>query len=146
MRPRQKQEALNLKKRWSKHRQTASFIRQSRTAAATFGTVLVFAVVFFALLAGRCYQQYTLSGAYRRAYEGRIVDKSQTITESQTGSGVRRRLLIEGRGGERFEVAIGEESYERAQKGMWIRKTEAGGVELSWPMTPAAVPAFERKQ
>jgi hypothetical protein len=44
--------------------------------------------------------------------------------------------LLEGRDGARFEVAIGKETYERAQKGMWIRKTDAG-VELSWP-TPGA--------
>jgi hypothetical protein len=104
--------------------------------------MLVLAVVTFTLVSSHCYQQYTLTGAYAREYEGKILDKSQTITESIEGSGVRRRLLIEGRGGEKFEVAIGAETYERAQKGMWIKKTEAG-VELTWPMTQAESPTPE---
>lgn len=116
---------------------TTGRILKLRGAATTFGLALLLALITFALLTATCYNQYTLTGPYAREYEGKILDKSQTITESQTGSGVRRRLLLEGRGGERFEVSIGEETYERAQKGMWIKKTEAG-VELSWPMSPAA--------
>ena len=111
----------------------------------TFGLVLALAVVTFTLLTSTCYQQYTLTGPYAREYEGKILDKSQTITESHRGSGVRRRLLIEGRDGEKFEVAIGEENYERARKGMWIKKTEAG-VELTWPMTQAESPALETQR
>ena len=101
--------------------------------------MLALAVASFALLAGTCYRQYTLTGPYAREYEGKILDKSQTITESETGSGVRRRLLLEGRGGGRFEVAVGAEIYERAQKGMWIKKTGAG-VELTWSATTPASP------
>ncbi|HEV7904618.1 MAG TPA: hypothetical protein VGO96_12315 [Pyrinomonadaceae bacterium] len=111
----------------------------------TLALVLVLAVVTFTLLTSTCYQQYTLTGPYAREYEGKILDKSQTITESYRGSGVRRRLLLEGRGGEKFEVAIGEETYERARKGMWIKKNEAG-VELTWPMTPAESPAPETRR
>lgn len=114
------------------HQLTANRTLKLRSAATTFGLLLILAVVMFTVLTSTCYQQYTLTGAYRREYEGKILDKSQTITESHTGSRVRRRLLLEGRGGERFEVAIGEETYERARKGMWIKKTEAG-VELTWP-------------
>lgn len=114
------------------HRPTANRTLKLRNAATTFGLVLVLALVTFTLLTVTCYQQYTLTGPYAREYEGKILDKSQTITESVTGSGVRRRLLIEGRGGEKFQVAISEETYEQAQKGMWIKKTEAG-VELTWP-------------
>jgi hypothetical protein len=101
------------------------------------GLALALAVVIAALLTATCYQQYTLTGSYRREYEGKILNKSQTITESKTGSGVRRRLLVEGRGGERFEVAVGAEAYERAREGMWIKKTNAG-VELTWPTTTTA--------
>ena len=113
-----------------------------RVTTLTISFVLVIAVVTFTLLTSHCYQQYTLTGAYAREYEGKILDKSQTITESKRGSGVRRRLLLEGRGGEKFEVTIGAETYERAQAGMWIKKTEAG-VELTWPMTQAESPAPE---
>ncbi|HZH32773.1 MAG TPA: hypothetical protein VEY11_18545 [Pyrinomonadaceae bacterium] len=113
----------------------AERILKLRSAATTLAFTLVLVLIPFALLSRTCYQQYTLTGDYAREYEGKILDKSQTITESHTGSGVRRRLLLEGRDGARFEVAIGAETYERARKGMWIRKTSAG-VELSWP-TPA---------
>jgi hypothetical protein len=126
-----------LKSKKRRYQLTTNPLLKLRSAATTFGLVLFLALVIFTLLAATCYNQYTLTGPYAREYEGKILDKSQTITESQTGSGVRRRLLLEGRGGEKFEVAIGEETYERAQKGMWIKKTEAG-VELTWPTTPAA--------
>lgn len=116
-----------------------------REHATTFGLLLLLAIIAFTILAGSCYHQYTLTGPYAREYEGKILDKSQTITESQTGSSVSRRLLLEGRGGEKFEVAIGGETYERAQKGMWIKKTEAG-VELTWPMTQAESPAPESQR
>lgn len=135
-----------MKSKKRRYQLTSNFLLKLRSAATTFGLVLMLALVIFALLTATCYNQYTLTGPYAREYEGKILDKSQTITESQTGSGVRRRLLLEGRGGERFEVAIGEETYERAQKGMWIKKTEAG-VELTWPMSPAAEsPAPETPQ
>jgi hypothetical protein len=115
----------------------------------TLGLALALVALVVALLVATFYQQYMFDGPYTREYEGKILDKSQTITESRTGSGVRRRLLIEGRGGEKFEVAIGVETYERAQTGMWIKKTEAG-VELTWPSnltaTPAATPPAESQR
>jgi hypothetical protein len=120
----------------------AERIVKLRSAATTLGLALLLALIIFALLTPTCYHRYTLTGPYAREYEGKILDKSQTITESQTGSGVRRRLLIEGRDGARFEVAIGAHDYERAHEGMWIRKTGAG-VELSWPTPTAQSPAPE---
>jgi len=135
---------LNPKKR--RYQLTTNPLLKLRSAATTLGLVLLLALIIFTLLTATCYHQYTLTGPYAREYEGKILDKSQTITESQTGSGVRRRLLLEGRGGEKFEVAIGAETYERAREGMWIKKTDAG-VELTWPMSPAAEsPAAETPQ
>jgi hypothetical protein len=122
---------LNPKQRGHQH--TTNRLPKLRQAATTFGLTLALAVLASMLLTSTCYQQYTLTGAYVREYEGKILDKSQTITESQTGSGVRRRLLIEGRDGKKFQVAISEATYEQARKGMWIKKTEAAGVELVWP-------------
>jgi hypothetical protein len=137
----------NLQPKPHRYRLKTNPLLKLRSAATTLGLVLLLALIIFALLTATCYHQYTLTGPYARVYEGKILDKSQTITESQTGSGVRRRLLLEGRDGARFEVAIGKETYERAQKGMWIRKTDAG-VELTWPVSPAAadVPAAETPQ
>ena len=61
------------------------------------------------------------SGLYRDRYEGRIVDKSLTFSETQLGSGIRRRLLIEDKNGTRFEVAVKADLYDRAQVGMLIK-------------------------
>jgi hypothetical protein len=129
-----------LKSKKRTHPRPPGRILKLGNAPATFGLTLALALVAAALLTNTCYRQYTLTGAYAREYEGKILNKSQTITESETGSGVRRRLLIEGRNGQRFEVAIGEETYERARKGMWIKKTEASGVELTWPGTAVESP------
>jgi hypothetical protein len=73
------------------------------------------------------------SGIHRREYEGLIVDKSETFVETQQGSFVSRRLLIEDKNGTRFEVVADEELYQRAQKGMWIKKSIGQPAELSWP-------------
>ena len=69
-------------------------------------------------------------GVLRREYEGKIIDKSITVQETRTGSRMRARLLIEGKRGERFEVAPNLDVYERARIGMWIKSGDAG-VELS---------------
>lgn len=65
-------------------------------------------------------------------YEGRIVDKSATLRETQIGSRVRRRILVEGRDGRQFEISPVPEVYERAEVGMMIKSGE-GGTELYWP-------------
>ncbi|MGI9106570.1 MAG: hypothetical protein ACR2G4_10010 [Pyrinomonadaceae bacterium] len=90
--------------------------------------MLVMAMLLVLIL----YPQYTLTGPYRRDYEGKILDKSITLKESQYRAGARRRLHLEGRGGERFQVAVNEDIYERAQVGMWIRRSQSG-VELRLP-------------
>lgn len=98
-----------------------------------FGVVAAVCIVTtFAIIV---YQQINSTGLYRTEYEGKIVDKSLTIRESMYGSRVARRLLIESKSGERFEVAPSETVYERAQKGMWIRSSRKSGVELSWSET-----------
>lgn len=135
---------MNKKRRG--HQLKANRASQLRGATKTFGLLLVLALAIFTLLAGTCYRQYTLTGPYVREYEGKILDKSQTITESQTGSGVRRRLLLEGRDGRKFEVAIGAETYERAQKGMWIKKSEAAGIALTWPVEATTTPESRKMQ
>ena len=79
-------------------------------------------------------------GIRRGEYEGRVVDKHQTGVETQTGSRVARRLVIEGKNGERFEVMPTAEVYERAQVGRLIRGGGAG-VELSWPASQSPAPS-----
>lgn len=78
-------------------------------------------------------QKASPEGAFRREYEGLVVDKSETFVETRYGSAVRRRLLIQDKEGARFEVAVDEELYKRALKGMWIKKESGKRAELSWP-------------
>ena len=76
-----------------------------------------------------CGQRLNSSGLYRSSYEGKIVAKSATISESQQGSGMRFRLSINAPDGLPFEVAVDREIYERARVGMLIKK-DSSGVKL----------------
>ena len=76
-----------------------------------------------------CGQRLNSSGLYRSSYEGKIVDKSATISESQRGSGVGYRLSIIAPDGLPFEVVVDREIYELARVGMLIKK-DSSGVKL----------------
>lgn len=96
------------------------------------GTVLV-AVLVVAVAAAvfvSLRQRLTSTGLHRMDYEGRIVDKSATVTESETGSGVRHLLRVRAKDGEEFSVTVNGSLYERAQIGMWI-KSSSRGAELT---------------
>jgi hypothetical protein len=112
--------------------------------AATKGLMIVMAISLAALLTLVYRQLFRADGILRGEYEGKIVDKSLTIQETQTGSKMKRRLLIEGKRGERFEVAPDVAIYERAQIGMWI-KSDRAGVELSRSESGGS-PAVEGKK
>jgi hypothetical protein len=100
-------------------------------ALKTGATILIALGVVAAIVL--LYRQQTSStGLQRMEYEGRVIDKSETFVETDLGSRVQRRLLIEGKDGRRFEVAVNEELYARVRKGMWIKRTSRG-AELSWP-------------
>ena len=86
-------------------------------------------VCFAALLVGMYRVRSSQNGPFRDAYEGRIVDKWATFSESETGSRPYYRFLVEADDGSRFPVSISSEIYDRARVGMRIRKSNAG-VEL----------------
>lgn len=96
------------------------------------GATILIAALVLALIVIVYQQRHSPTGVYRKEYEGRVIEKSETFAETHEGSFVSRRLLIEGRDGVRFEVVVTKELYERVQKGMWIKKSSYG-VELSWP-------------
>ena len=77
----------------------------------------------------------------RRDFVGRVVDKSLTLHESQIGTSGSLALLVEGRDGKRFKVAVTDEVYGRARVGMWVSR-RAGAVEVSWG-EPEPVPTRE---
>lgn len=97
-----------------------------------FGNVLLVAVIA-ALAALAAHHLFSPSGLYRQDYEGGIVEKSLAGRESRYGSKYTYRLLIEGATGERFEVIVGEELYNRAEVGMRIRSGRKAGAEVFWP-------------
>lgn len=70
-------------------------------------------------------------GAYRVAYQGRIIDKWATYSESEQGSTPQFRLLIKGDDQSRFTVSVSPEIYEQATVGMRIRKDSNNGVVLT---------------
>ena len=91
------------------------------------------AVILVAVCAGllvtfvvRAYQSFEFTGPYRVVYEGRVVDKSTTITESMTGSGATYRLHVRGRDGVVFDKAVTADVYNRARVGMWVRGGPGG--------------------
>jgi hypothetical protein len=92
---------------------------------------------FVALYALNLRQRFEPSGPYRVDYEGRIVDKSITLAETQLGSGAVERLHIRGKDGETFDVIVNRSLYDRAQVGMWIR-SDRDGAKLSWNEPPPA--------
>ena len=61
---------------------------------------------------------------FRPKYKGRVIGKSLTFAETQMGSGIRRRLLIESKEGQRFEVKVTEVVFNQAQIGEWIKADE----------------------
>ena len=100
-----------------------------KTVSATaLGVVLVVAVAVAVFVSLR--QRYTSTGLYRADYEGRILDKSATFRESETGSRVSRQLRIRGKDGEEFLVNVNEDLHERARVGMWV-KSRGGTAELT---------------
>jgi hypothetical protein len=100
----------------------------SGKVGAALAAVLFIAVVAAVVVSIR--QQYTSTGLYRMDYEGRIVDKSKTVTESQTGSGVKQILRVRAKDGEEFQVHVNGNLYEQAKVGMWV-KSRGGSAELT---------------
>jgi hypothetical protein len=70
-------------------------------------------------------------------YEGRIVDKSITLSETLQGTGKVLRLHVRGRDGELSAVRVDYDTYNRAQVGMWV-SNDGNGPRLSWEEQPPA--------
>ena len=98
------------------------------------GLRLVFAIISLLLiLAGSAYltnQINCTNCPLRSKYEGRVINKSLTFSESQFGSGIRRRLLIESNKSEKFEVYATEPVFNQAKIGDWIKADEKR-IEIS---------------
>lgn len=94
----------------------------------TDGLKLVFAIVclasILACLAFLTNQLNCTNCRFRSKYEGQVIDKSLTVSESQFGSRLRRQLLIQSKNGERFEVIATESIFNEAKIGNWVKADE----------------------
>ncbi|MBA3240822.1 MAG: hypothetical protein H0T60_06305 [Acidobacteria bacterium] len=91
------------------------------------------------------YQRFKLTGPYRIDYEGRVVDKSLTLRETEEGTQAVTHLIVEGKDAARFRVSVNRGLYDRAQVGMWIRSNR-DGAELSWSEPSRRPPTGEEKE
>src|SRR5688572_29781859 len=88
------------------------------------GCLLTFVLVVLLTITAMVFQKCNSKGFYRGNYEGKVIDKGIITHESLTGSSVERYLVIEGKDGALFSVYVTSTLYERAQIGVWIRKTK----------------------
>ncbi len=102
--------------------------------AAAKGLMILTAFAIVAVIALLYQTRFPPGRLDPREYEGRVVDKSATYRETDRGSKVKRRILVEGKDGRRFEILPVPEVYERAEIGMMIKSGE-GGTKFYWPGT-----------
>lgn len=84
-----------------------------------FAVVLIF--LFILSTPVLIYQRYNSTGPYRKDYEGKVKDKYVIHRDSELGSGLERYLLIESEDGERFQIAVTRDDYEKAKIGLWVK-------------------------
>lgn len=68
-------------------------------------------------------------------YQGKIIDKWSGFNYTDQGSIPYFRLHLETADGQKATVAVAQQTYNRAQVGMWIKKTKEG-FELSMAVGP----------
>ncbi len=111
-------------------------IHQLKTFAAPhnlvfMGCLAVLGTIAISIVGVNIYQRLNATGPYREEYEGRVVDKSVTIRETEVGSRAVKRLLIRHTNGTQFDVIVDEALYGRAEVGMWIKRNKTM-TDLSW--------------
>lgn len=85
-------------------------------------SALIIIVALIVIAGVALYQQFNSSEQNRVEYEGRVLDKSITIKESETGSYPIKKLYIRNRNNEEFNVLVDAKLYDRVKVGMWIKK------------------------
>jgi hypothetical protein len=100
--------------------ETNSWNKASTIIAALLvcGVVALFVVSF--------YQRMDSQGAYRREYQGRVVDKWVTYHETELGTQVSRHLRLKSKNGEAFQVTVSAELYDEAKVDLWVIKNKDG--------------------
>jgi hypothetical protein len=106
--------------------------------AATWVLFVALMLTAILVLALNLHQRINQTGLYRKDYEGVVIDKYTNLRETKLGSTVERKLIIKDDSGATFTVVANGDLYDRAEKGMWIKK-RGEHVELSWPGPKAVV-------
>ncbi len=101
---------------------------QVKTIVGVAGIILLLGLLAFVFYKGKLESQ-------REDYEGTIVEKWASYSNTEEGSFPYYRLLVEADDGRRFPVLVEYEIYQRAETGSRIKKTEKG-IEVSPAQTP----------
>jgi hypothetical protein len=114
-----------------------SFIRlkQLLTNGLRISLAVICLLLILAVIAYLTNQINCTDCPFRSEYEGQVIDKSLTLSESRLGSSVRWRLLIQSKDGELFNVSVAESVYNKAQIGGWI-KTDGERIEFLENISP----------
>ncbi len=90
-----------------------------------WGIILAALLISILVLAWQKFQRTAILD-----YDGRIVDRWATFSESDTGSRAYYKLLVEENSRRRITVVVDSEIYTRAQVGMRIRSS-SNHIELN---------------
>lgn len=104
---------------------------QIRRCVANSGCLIIGVLITVSIVVLLAYQNCNPAALSRRDYAGKIVDKQMRALETQQGSFLMQYLIIEEENGHHSRVFVLEETYARAQIGMWIQISEKGIVLLS---------------
>ena len=82
---------------------------------------LIFAI-FIGVFASIHYQQSNNIGAHRTVLIGKILEKQTQFHESDTGSSIDWKIIIEEKNGNHEIVFVDAKTYSQAQIGWWFKK------------------------
>jgi hypothetical protein len=114
--------------KWTKRFRKRHSDERAPERVSQLGLVML-ALTLFAI--GFAYAYPRLTPYVRRDFDARVVDKYVAFRESLIGSATLPRLVVETADGRRFNVAVNDEQYERAQVGMWLSRRDSELI-LSW--------------
>ena len=85
----------------------------------------VFVIGVLLLLAYAYYRPAT-AGKDEKEFSGKVVNKYTTSLETKTGSIFTRYLEIEGKTGTHRNIKVSEDTFQKAEPGMWIEINDSG--------------------
>jgi hypothetical protein len=89
------------------------------------GLMWVFVLGILALLVYAYYRPATI-GKDEKEFSGKVVNKYTTSLETKTGSIFARYLEIEEKTGKHRKLKVNEDTFQKAEPGMWIEVNDSG--------------------